>query len=400
MRRTTAFLVALLLVLGKAGAVDRVPEEVRLVPQSPADWGLRNLAAAFTSVLGAWNYWYAENIVLVDTVPSDASVDLFYVRANFQKMYVRARSPVRVILPSRVKATTRDAMIVRVGAPGFRTREETYGIGGAPDKLVMALEPLPNALVSLAHGHIGGRTTLTLRTTEEPEFRVMKSRRFAGFNLVLAETASRLESDALPVGGLVRALQATQIGEDLIVRVETRDPDFDVRSRAGYDAIRNEHLFTLDLTELDSRAPSPERIGRELSAAKFALGDPCHERYERVLRDGLEPERIARAFQAPGTVADLYRRQAMRALGRLDRGRVRTVAGERFRTGSPLEFELALQKAAQIDGYLALLGAYARTEEDPATVLRSLIAPDLHPDAFAPLYEAAEDAWRDCRGQR
>lgn len=400
MQRCTAFLVTLLLVLGVAGADERVAEEVRLIPKHPADWGLRNVAAAFTSVLGAWNYWYAENVVLIDTVPSDASIELFYVRANFQKMFVRARPPVRVSLPSRIQATSRDALIVRVSAPGFRVRKETYKIGGTPDKLVMALEPVPNSLVSLSHGHIGGRTTLTLRTTEKPQFRVRKSRHFAGFNLVLTETATRLESEQLPTGGLVRSLQATQLGEDLVLRVETRDPDFDVRSRGGYDPIRSEHLFTLDLTELDSRAPSPERVSREIAAVAFTFGDPCHERFESALRDDLEPERVARAFQSPGTLADLYRRQAMRALGRLDRGRVRTVAGERFRTGSPLEFELALQSAAQIEGYLALLGAFARSKEDPATVLRSLVAPDMHPDAFAPVYKQAEDTWRGCRRKR
>jgi hypothetical protein len=400
MRACAAFLLPLLLILGEARAVDRVPEEVNLIPKDSADWGLRNIAAAFTSVLGAWNYWYAENVVLIDTVPADAGIDLFYLRANFQKMFVRVRSPVRVKLPSRVKATTRDAVIVRVSAPGFLTRKETYKIGGAPDELVMTLEPLPNALVALFHEHIGGRTTLTLRTTEKPEFRVMKGRRFGGFNLVLTQTAVRLESDELPTGGLVRSLQTTQLGEDLVVRVETRDSDVDIRSKAGRDPIRDEHLFTLDLTEPNSRAPSPERISREVAAGAYTRGDPCHERFEGSLRGALEPERLARAFGSPGTLADLYRRQAMRALGRLDQGQVRTVAGERFRTGSALELELALQNAGQVEGYLALLGAYARTEEDPATVLRSLVAPDLHPEAFKPVYEVAKDAWRDCRRRR
>lgn len=391
---------ALLLCLGVVHAAERVPEEINLIPPDPADFGLRNVGAAITSVLGGWNYWYGPNEVLIDTAPSDARIDLFYVRSNFQKMYVRSRSPVLVRLPSRIRATPRDTIIVRVNANGFRGQERSYKIGKAPKNLVLTLEPLPNSLVALSHAHIGSRTTLTLRTTEKPEFRVMKSRGSPGFSLVLAETANGLPGSPSLWGGFVRTVEPTQIGEDLILRVSTNDPDLEVRSKISYDPVHKEHLFILDLTETGTRPPSPASLARELSRVRFSRSDRCNGRFERVLREGLEPRELASAFRSSGSFADLYRRQSMLALGRLDHGRVETLDGERFRTGSPFELEAALQSGPSVRGYLAILGAFARTQEDPQTVLRSLISPETDPARFSPVFEQAEREWRSCRRSR
>ncbi len=257
-----------------------------------------------------------------------------------------------------------------------------------------------NALVSFGHTHIGGRTTLSLRTTEKPEFRVMKSRGSAGFTLVLADTANQLDPSPVMSGGLVRSVEVTSVGEDLIVQIATRHSEAEVRSKTGYDRIRGEHLFSLDLTEPGVRLPGPAVIRREVGRFAFTLGDRCHERFEEVLRERLDAESLARASRSMGGLTDLYRREAMLRLGRLDHGQVWTLSGERFRTGSALELEVALQSASSIPGYLALLGAYARTQEDSGTVLRSLVVPDLDAATFAPIHEAAEAAWRGCRRAR
>ena len=124
--------------------------------------------------------------------------------------------------------------------------------------------------------------------------------------------------------------------------------------------------------------------------------DACSEAFALVLRDGLEEGVIERAHRSSGGIADLYRRQAMLHLGRANRGRVRTGSGETLRTGSPLELELALQGAAEVSGYLGLLGALARRQPDPETALRSLIAPELRPSEFAPVYARAERARLAC----
>lgn len=371
-------------------------EEIVLVPADPAGFGPRNVFAAVTSVFGAWSYWYKDLDVRIETAPADARIDLFYVRGNFQKMFATASSPVRVHLPSRIAATSRDAMIVRASANGYRTQRRTYRIAKVPDRIVLKLEPLPNALVALSHMHVGGRTTLTLRTTEKPEFRVVKSGSFEGFTLILAETGSRLEGPTRVSGGLVRSADVSSVGEDLIVRVETNGPGIEVRSKASYDPVRREHLFSLDLTKKGARAFAPSEIQRQIARVGFSRSDPCNAAFEKALREALPPETFARSAPRPGTIAALYRREAMIALGRLDHGRVSMVSGRHLRTGSPLELEVALQSAEDVRGYLALLGAYARRQSDPQTVLRSLVTPDLSPESFAPAYEKAERAWEEC----
>jgi hypothetical protein len=224
----------------------------------------------------------------------------------------------------------------------------------------------------------------------------MKSRGAAGFNLVLAETATRLEGAPLPSGGLVSKIDVTQLGEDTIVKVETDGPDVEVRSKESYDAIREERIFILDLSSPGWLPPSQQQIQRDLARGGFTLNNRCHERFELALRKALDPEDIARGVRSTGTLAQLYRREAMLVLGRLDRGRVRTVGGETFRTGSPIELELALQNAAVVKGYLALLGSYARTQEDSAIVLRSLVVPEMAPAVFAPIHQSASAVWRSC----
>jgi hypothetical protein len=395
MRALCGLLALCAIALGSARGDDRVVEEVELVPEAHAAWGIRNVAAAVSSLFGAWSYWYGEQSVLVDTAPQDAQIELFYVRANFQRGFLRATSPVRVRLPSRIRATTRDALIVRVSAPGFRTREETRRVVDLPEKIVTTLEPLPNKLVFLGHTHIADRTTLAVRTTEKPEFRVMKSRTFPGFTLILVETGLGLERVPALSGGLVLGVDVAQVGEDLLLHVRTQDPETEVRSRMAFDSLRQEHVFALDMGRPGARPASASAIAAEVSRAALAPGDPCDGRFERSLRAALESVRSGAS--PSGGLADLYRREMMLFLGRTDHGTVHTLSGEQLRTGSAIELEAALQSSFSVEGYLALAGAYARTQEDPSTVLRSLVAPDLDPAVFAPLHEAAEQAWRGCR---
>jgi hypothetical protein len=397
MRPGTALAALLVLTLAWAATGEPTEEEVLLMPADPAGFGPRNVFAAITSIFGAWGYWYRDTEVRIETAPSEAQIDLFYVRGNFQKLFRTTSSPARVRLPSRISATQRDAMIVRVSANGYRTQRETYRVGKIPARLVLKLEPLPNALVAIAHMHVGGRTTLTLRTTEQPEFRVIKSGAFEGFTLILSETGNGLEDSSRVSGGLVKSADVNQVGEDLIVRVETTDADVEVRSKANFDPIRREHVFSLDLTRRGARVPGAAEIQRQIARGRFSRGDPCNGPFENTLREGLTPEALARSAPRAGTVADLYRREAMTALGRMDHGRVSTRSGSQLRTGSPLELEVALQGSSDVRGYLAILGAYARTESESETVMRSLVAPDLSPDAFGPSYAKAEKAFATCK---
>jgi hypothetical protein len=86
----------------------------------------------------------------------------------------------------------------------------------------------------------------------------------------------------------------------------------------------------------------------------------------------------------------------MLRLGRFHEGTVKTDTGDTLHTGSSLELALAMQSAARVKGYLALLGAFAQSEPQPADALRTLIAPALSSGDFAPAYDAAQAARKDC----
>ena len=89
----------------------------------------------------------------------------------------------------------------------------------------------------------------------------------------------------------------------------------------------------------------------------------------------------------------------MRELGRADRGRVHTQAGEELRTGHPIELEMALRAAASVEGYLGLLAHFARRQPESELVLRSLLAPSLEATAFATIWSRGEEAWTACRAR-
>ena len=88
--------------------------------------------------------------------------------------------------------------------------------------------------------------------------------------------------------------------------------------------------------------------------------------------------------------------ESMLHLGRADRGTVNTLDGQALRTGNPIELELALQNAVTVEGYLGLLMAFASTQDESASVLRSLLAPAMGTREFEPIYAAAASAWKAC----
>ncbi len=382
---------SLLIPLCLAASVARAQESgcVEFGPGEASAFTILNVAAAISSVFGFWNYWYGENAVTLDSVPREAQLEAFYIRKNFQKRYQLLSPPVRLCLPNRISATRRDALTVRVSANGYTTREWTFPVLDTPGNAVLQLDPLPNALVFLGHTHLRQRTTLALRTLKEPELRVSRSSGQAGFTLALTQTADKLSPKSRVAGGHVRGVEVAQVGEDLLLRIDTDSAGVEARSKQSYDPIRQEHVFLLDFVLAGERAPSAEEVLGELERAPFSPGDRCASAMEEALRSRIESEVIARAHRPSGSLADLYQRQAMLRLGRFDHGTVQTVSGETLRTGNPLELELALQGAGSVRGYLGLLAAFSRTQPEADTALRSLIAPDMSTDEFEPIWKAA-----------
>jgi len=371
-------------------------EEIDLVPEEKVGWSPRNVGAGISTLVTGPSFWYAQKRTRVDTVPADAMLALYYIRSNFQKRFERAVAPVVIVGPSRINATSRDVIAVRAAAEGYLTKEFKYRLFEAPEHVLLELEPLPNSLVFLGFTHLAGRSTITLRTTEEPEIRVSKGRGADGFTLALTQTATKLESQPGTASGHLKGIAVEQLGEDLVVRVTTRAPDLEVRSKSSYDPIRKEHLYSIDVVRKGSRSPNNMQVRGEIERVGFTRGNPCEEAFSSELRRQLDQQMLARAFRPTGGVVWFYQREAMLRLGRLNMGRVATLRGEGFRTGSSIELAAALQSAAEVGDYLALLGAIARQQPDPEGFLRALVAPEGSASEFAEIHAAALAAYSRC----
>ena len=168
-------------VLALAAATAAVPT-VDLVPNDRASWRPRNLFAWLRP-----GHNFDERSILVETSPEAAMLDLFYVRSNFQKRYEQAEAPARVLLPPRIEAGPRDALVVRAFREGFRQKEVSVRVQSSEDHLVLELEPLPNTLLAASHVYLAGRASLAFLAKEALTVRVQDGD--DGFSVILAETA-------------------------------------------------------------------------------------------------------------------------------------------------------------------------------------------------------------------
>jgi hypothetical protein len=389
------------LVAGSASVRAESPDggavnHVDLTPTERAAWTPKNLGIGVTSVLGGWSYWYNEREIQIDTVPSNANLKLYYIRSNFQKRFEESHSPALVKIPPRVDMTYRDAVRFSAIADGYLSQDQSFEAQKVPDHVVIQLQVLPNSLVALNHTEFGGRTSLVLKTTQPPDVRMSKNTSLRGFQIALTKTAVKLDAKSQKGAGHVTQLDAIQLGEDTIVRVETDSPDLEVRSRQSYDAIQQQHVYVFDIVAPGTVAPSDGQIRARLDSLGWTPDERCDDRFGAVLREKVGDAELADAFRPSGELTDLYRKEAMLRLGRYHEGTVKTDAGETLRTGNPLELALALQSAPRVKGYLALLGALARTEPAPADALRTLVAPTRSSADFAPTWAAAEATRQDC----
>ncbi len=391
-----ALLCLPLVAVSAAPPADGVASVVDLIPTERAAWTPKNVLVGLSGVFGGWSYWYAERTMQVETVPPDAVLGLYYLRQNFQKRFERTDAPATVKLPPRADTTAKDAVRVHASANGYLSKDLSFDSRDVPERVTITLSALPNSLVFLGQTSFAGRTTVVLRTTEQPEVRLTKTTRSSGFTIALTRTALKLESTASGSGARLRSIDASQVGEDAIVRIETDSPDTEVRSKQSFDPVSSHYVYTFDLVLPGATAPSDAAIRARLDATPYTPSPACDARYAEPLRAKLGEAAIADALRPSGGITDLYRREAMLRLGRTHSGVVRTTSGESLRTGSALELALALQSAANVEGYLALLGALARSEPEPADALRSLIAPQLSAAEFAPIYDAAEAARASC----
>lgn len=410
-RATSILLAATLLVLSSLALAEQEVERdiVDLRPEDPAGFSMRNVFAPITGLfMGGPGYWYDVREIKIDTTPPGGVLDLFYIRSNFQKRFEQAESPATVILPPRIQATSRDALIIRAFAEGYRQKQLTFKMSSRVDTVIIDLDPLPNTVKLFAHRYFGGRSSLNFLLTEAPTFRLQDSG--DGVSLIMNETAlspdaeASLDSASSPV---LARLYGQQLGEDLMVKIGFASDSVygkpEVRSRQTYDAARDLHTFTLDLV--------PSQPGETVARARAALADVktadvtgCALRFDASLRDGLDPGSLTRALAPSGSFTDPYFRAAMRRLGEVTPdGVVHFTNGAVFRTAVPIELEAALSQASDAIGYLALLRRFVTVLEIPehrAETLRGLIAPELGGERFEQIMAKADRSQRDCLASR
>ena len=381
-----------------------VPEVIDMAPDQAVGWSLRNVAAPMGAIFqGGFDYWYAERTIEIDTTPSGGFVDLFYVRRNFQKRFEQAQAPVTILLPPRIKAGPRDALIVRAFREGYRQQSVTIPVKSRQTELVINLEPLPNTLEAVAHRYFGGRSTLVFLTTESPTFRVQEKP--DGFGLILSETAKTAEAAASIEGvtsPMIASAVAQQIGEDLVISAKFADGQkIELRSRLSHDAARGLYEFSLDLRPAAGLADAVAAAQEALGRLKPEHVSNCNLTFDRRLHSLLEIGALTRALAPRGAFTDPYVRAAMRRLGEVSPhdGAVHFAAGAAYRPEVPIELEAALSQAAEASGFLALLRQFVvelETSQHRRETFRSLVAPELDPMSFDVIMDKAEASERDC----
>ncbi len=372
-------------------------ETIHLIPDDRASWRASNV---FNFLRPGHNY--GQRTILVETSPPGATVDLFYIRSNFQKRYEQAEAPVRIVLPTRAQAGKRDAVMVRAFLEGYRQRETSVRVSSKQDKVRLELEALPNTLEMASHTYFAGRGSLAFLTKEPLQVRVQKAP--TGFSVVLAETARgpdvQLEGLRSP---LVDQVEVLQLGEDLLVRVDVpKGTEVDLRSRQSLDQVRDLYVYSVEMVPADGGVAAVQRARAVLAAIGTADVSGCALRFDEVLRDALDPAELARALAPKGSFTDPYLRAAMKRLGEVSPGeRVAMVDGSQFRTSSPIELTAAMSQPADAKGYLALLRALVaglEPESHRDETLRSLVAPSVGAESFGAMLSDAQAAEAACRG--
>lgn len=376
-------------------------EVIRLIPEQSAGWSMRNVLAPLRA-----GHFYGERKIEVESTPPGATIDLFYVRSGFQLRYEQAQAPVTVMLPSRIKATGKDSVTIRAFLDGYRQRETTVRVSSDRDRVLLELDPLPNALEAVAHTYFAGRASLSFLTEEAPTIRMQEARR--GFSVILAETAGSEQAAAALEGirsPLVERVSAQQLGEDLVVRVRfedgAEDEAVDLRSRQSHDPIRRLHSYTVDFVPVDRGAAYVERARAVIAGLGPADVLGCELVYDEALRAELDPAALSRALTPSGRFTDPYLRAAMRRLGEISPdGVIALLDDTQLRPAAPIELTAAMTQASQAKGYLALLRSLvAGLEQEPyrRSTLRSLIAPETSPDVFDEILDRVESRLRACR---
>jgi len=399
-RGSTSLALALVCVTAALASAASGMETVDLVPDEAASFSFTRV---FSFLRPGHNF--GKRTITVETTPPGANLDLFYIRANFQKRYEQSEAPIRIQLPRRVEAGPRDAVKIRAFLEGYRQREVSIRVSSSQDRVLLELEPLPNQLVGVANLYFAGRTAISFLTTEALTVRVQETD--AGFNVILAETAAGAEvSESVEAirNPLIRGVEPNQLGEDLLVRVATTEPlkasGLELRSRQSRDDLRDLYVYSVDMVPGDRGAEAVRRARAALARIGPADVSGCALAFDDSLRQSLDTASLSRALAPRGAFTDPYLRAAMKRLGEVSPGaRIAMLDGSRFDPARPIELHAAQSQPAEAKGYLALLRTLVdalEPEGQRARALRSLLAPEMSPARFDAALARAEAAQRAC----
>ncbi len=373
-------------------------ETVVLKPDRPASW---HPSRMFSFLRPRHNY--GERSIEIETIPSGATIDLFYIRANFQKRYEQTESPAKVILPNRAEAGPRDAVTIRAFAEGYRQKEVSIRVASGQDEALLELEPLPNSLVAVSHTYFAGRASLAFLTKEPLAVRIQD--RDQSFSVILAETAKGSElRDSLDGirSPLIESVESLQLGEDLLVQVKTPPGQNGVqlRARQSREELRDLYVYSVDMIPADGGVELVARARQILAGIKAEDVGGCATAFDSSLRRALDPAALSRALAPKGAFTDPYLRAAMKRLGEVAPGRrIAMIDGSAFNPANPIELAAAMSQAAEARGYLALLRTFVNgfeAGEHRRETLHSLLAPEIGSAGFGEILEEAEAAERSC----
>jgi hypothetical protein len=403
--RARRLLLCCLALLGLAA--DAAAETVRLIPDDRAGFRARNLFAWLRP-----GHSYGDRYIDVTTTPPGATLDLFYVRSNFQKRYEQTEAPSRVVLPKRAEAGPRDAVNIRAFLDGYRQKEVSIRIASTQKQVHIELEPLPNRLDAVSHTYFAGRASLAFLTKESLTVQVQEVE--GGFRVILSETA-KAEGLAGAFAGLrsplIESIEALQLGEDLLVRAQlapgvsvSRGGSYELRRRQSRDELRNLWVYYVDMVPADGGVEAVARARGALSAIGAGDVAGCAARFDQALRDSLEAAALARALAPRGSFTDPYLRTAMKRLGEVSAGgSIAMLDGSSLNPNSAIELTAAMSQPGEALGYLALLRTFVEEIEAPgqrSETLRGLVAPETDAAKWSALLEGAERAERQCLASR
>lgn len=381
----TALIVVLLAASGTIGGTSANAEsEVRLDPQLPNEAGL-------VERLRRRNEAPAE--VRVNTHPAEAQLEFLYVHSEQVRLRERASAPVRLQVRS---ARSGDRLLIRAILPGFRSRELTVPADQLPAEIEIALEPLPNAVVAASHIRLVGRNLLVLWTLAPADVRVQEA--VGSVHLVLPETRSDVEG--------VPDLSIENVGEDLFVAIPLEahwQASQELRAHQSRDTARGLERIVVEWIPTDGGLAATEQARAGLARLGPDAVDSCARQFEQKLRQDTPASSLARAFAPTGRFLDTIHRAALRRLAELSHdGLVEVADGARFDPMRPIEADLAMGRAGEILGYLAVLDAFVgevATADEANQVLASLIAPDLPVPEMMVAIREARFVEQACRAQ-